>query len=158
MDLCTFSKAHTPCPLLFSLALGLWPPLWTLILLCLLHGSSPSPQCLFLSFSSFCLMAQVPPFVPFLLSPCPLFFPPVVHIFPLSTPIAQISLPPEEPLPSPCRVTVLSYCGPLSAPLGLSMALGLCLGVASPFSWAEWLGLSTISVVLSRKSRTQQTL
>lgn len=51
-----------------------WPPLWTLILLCLLHGSSPSPQCLFLSFSSFCLMAHVPSFVPFLLLTFPLTF------------------------------------------------------------------------------------
>lgn len=41
--------------LLFPLALGLWPPLWTLALLWLLHGSSPSPQCLSPPFPLFIL-------------------------------------------------------------------------------------------------------
>ena len=146
--------------LLFSLALGLWPPLWPLTLLWLLRGSSPSPQCLFPSFTSLHSVSwhrSLPSFPSFCL-PSPLFFPPVVSIFPLSTPIAQISLSsrgtPAFSLPS----NRTFYCGHLNSPLGLSMASSLCLGVASPFSWAEWLGLSTISVVLSRQSRTQQTL
>lgn len=80
--------------LLVSLALGLWPPLWPLTLLWLLCGSSPSPQCLFPFFTSLHSVSwhrSFPSFLSFCL-PSPLFFPPVVRIFPLSTPIAQISL------------------------------------------------------------------
>lgn len=94
MDLCAFSRAHTPCP--SPLPSGPWSlapcldPGFALASPWLLTFS-PVPFPSFSSLHSVSWHRSLPSFHSFCL-PSPLFFPPAVHIFPLSTPIAQISL------------------------------------------------------------------
>ena len=113
--------------------LALSSSLWALVLLCLLHGS---PYLLPNAFSSplhsVSWHRSLPSF-PSFCSPSPLFFPPVVHIFPLSTPIAKISLSsrgtPAFSLLSNCAFLLWALERPSGSFYGIESLLGCGISV-----------------------------